>query len=375
MDFLFSYIRTWRSATGRRAGDDCREAAEMVMLDYEIVIATRNRADALAVSIPLFIAQSRPAKRIIVVDSSTDHAAIVRLCRALAARTAIPIEVVESDRASLVRQRNIGLDMVREAVVAFPDDDSLWFADTAAHLMTVYDRDAGGLIGGVTAVEVARSPLEDDSSIHQRKVKWMHIPNVVRMRNVIERQVFPQPFNMYGQQKIAELSIKAQAAGLKMTYVPTMGGFRMSFRTSVLQRHRFDETLGSRVGYSQHEDKDVCLRILKGGNLLAAADEARVFHNAHPGVRANGFQYGFCQILNYMYICRKVFDERDAAFAMVRRYCAYKGFLYRLRRTTPYHRDVYHGAIAALAQYDRIRKTAPVELAHVYGDICDRMLP
>lgn len=348
---------------------------EAAMLDYEIVIATRNRADALAASIPLFLKQSRLAKQIIVVDSSTDHGAIVRLCAKLAAKAPIPIVVRQSDQASLVRQRNIGLDMVREDVVAFPDDDSLWFSDTAAHLMSVYDRDTSGLIGGVTAVEVARSPLQNNTTIPQRKVKWIHIPNVVMMRNVIERQVFPQPFNMYGQQKIEELSAKARAAGLRMTYVPTMGGFRMSFRTSVLRRHRFDETLGSRVGYSQHEDKDVCLRILKGGNLLAAADDARVFHNAHPGMRANGFQYGFCQILNYMYICRKVFDERDAAFAMVQRYCAYKGFLYRLRRTSPYHRDVYQGAVAALAQYDIIRRTAPVELAHVYGDICDRLLP
>ena len=45
-------------------------------LGFDVVIATRNRAEALALSIPLILAQSRQPERLIVIDSSDDHAPV-----------------------------------------------------------------------------------------------------------------------------------------------------------------------------------------------------------------------------------------------------------------------------------------------------------
>jgi len=48
----------------------------MPVLVYDVVIATRNRAEALALSIPRLIAQSWPPSRLIIVDSSDNSAAV-----------------------------------------------------------------------------------------------------------------------------------------------------------------------------------------------------------------------------------------------------------------------------------------------------------
>ena len=41
-----------------------------------MVIATRNRPEALALSIPLILGQSRKPRKLIVIDSSDDHAPV-----------------------------------------------------------------------------------------------------------------------------------------------------------------------------------------------------------------------------------------------------------------------------------------------------------
>jgi hypothetical protein len=47
-------------------------------LEYAIVIATRNRADALAISLPSMLNQTRLPKSIVIVDSSDDKSCIER---------------------------------------------------------------------------------------------------------------------------------------------------------------------------------------------------------------------------------------------------------------------------------------------------------
>ena len=54
---------------------------EHVRLTYDAVIATRHRIEALKLSIPLLLAQSRPPARLIVIDSSDDHAPVAKTVR------------------------------------------------------------------------------------------------------------------------------------------------------------------------------------------------------------------------------------------------------------------------------------------------------
>lgn len=341
------------------------------MIDYAIVVATRNRIEALRVSIPLFLRQTRLPRRILIVDSSDDHASVQILCDEISRTAAVPIEVFQSDRANSAYQRNLGLDLVTEEIIIYPDDDSFWYPDTAERMLAVYERDTRGLIGGVTGIETSVSPVASGKDVPRKTRRLIQKPNISRYRDRIEGRFFPQPFNVYGQDRIAALG---PVVGSGEIFVETMGGYRMSFRTEVIRPLRFDDALGAKVGYALHEDKDLSLRVLRAGYLLAAAPGARVFHNVHPGKRAKGFAYGFCHIMNYIYISRKVFEENSMSMRSVKPYCRYKIFLYSLKRSNEYDKDVYLGAKAAMESYDLVMSTSLDKVSEVYSAICrDRL--
>ncbi|MGP3535735.1 glycosyltransferase family 2 protein [Microbacterium sp. RD1] len=344
------------------------------MLDYDVVVATRNRLEMLWSTLPLFAAQSRPPRRIIVVDRSDDHEAVRAMCGIVESKGDVPIEVHFGEAANLPAQRNQGIDRVGAAVTMLPDDDSMWYPDTAARVLEVYEADPGERYGAVTAVDAYSPPGDDDTEAPLRRTRLTDRPAVMRLRNAVEAAVVPQPFELYGRARVAELSVAARAAGLTHRYVGTLGGYRMTFRSEVLRRLRFDPVLGSRVGYGTHEDKDMALRVLRDGLLIAVAEDARVFHNVHPGKRAGGFEYGFFHILNYAYTSRKVMPDDSAALRAVRRYLGYKVWLYSLRRGDVYDRQVYRGGRAALSVVTELLATSPDELAVAYGRLCDRVL-
>ncbi len=342
------------------------------MLDYAIVVATRNRLDMLHASLPIFVNQSRPANRVVVVDRSDDHESVRSLCESIAANAPMPFEVVYGSEANLPAQRNQGLESVREAVTIFPDDDVLWYPDTAERFMEVYEADKHGRYGAVSGTEVHVAPPGVDVDIPERRERLTNRPAVMRVRNRLEEWAVPQPFNVFGRDRTVRLAPAARADGLGYPLVETIGGYRMSFRTEVARALQFDRVLGSKIGYATHEDKDMGLRVLAEGMLIAASPAARVFHNVHPGKRTGGFSYGFFHILNYFYICKKVFPAESRAMRATRRYLDYKVFLYSLRRGDEYSRDIHAGARAAMTEYGTMMSTPPEGLAARYAEICAR---
>lgn len=346
------------------------------MLSYAIVVATRNRLEMLKVSLPLFLNQTRLANRLVVVDRSDDHDAVVEICGSLRAGTSIQIEVLHGEQANSASQRNQGLERVLEDVTIYPDDDSLWYPDTAERIMAVYEADINQRYGAVSANDVYDAPGTSIDEVPKRVSRITDHPVVIRVRNWLESALVPQPFEVYGAERSRELAPTARADGLGYQLVGTIGGYRMSFRTNVAKALRFDATLGSRIGYAVHEDKDMGLRALAAGYLIAVAPGARVFHNVAPGRRANGFSYGFFQILNYLYICKRGLPEDSRALGGTHRYLKYKVLLYSLRRHDEYAREVYRGAKMALAESETIMgsQRSPATLETIYEEICDRNL-
>lgn len=344
------------------------------MLDYAVVVATRNRQDILGTSLSTFAQQTRSPSRIIVIDHSDDHAAVREIVEYAATATAspIPFEVHHGDAANLPLQRNQGLALVTEAVTMFPDDDVLWYPDTADSVMRVYDADVNARYGAVSAVDVYESPVPLGDDAPGRHIRFTDHRSVMTVRNAIEAAVVPQPFEVYGRERTKQFESVARADGLSDELVGTIGGYRMTFRTEVARTLQFDPVLGSRVGYGVHEDKDMALRVLASGSLIAVAESARVFHNVHPGKRTSGMSYGFFHIFNYAYVCHKIFPEDSRARAAINRYLRYKLTLYRLRRRDQYDRDVYEGALVAFDELPELFAASAEELPDRYEEICVR---
>ena len=98
-------------------------------MEYSVVVVTRNRKDALKLSLPLLVGQSRPPLEIIVVDSTDDPAPIRAIVDEVARSTADPRRIHPQrpghDAAAQHRPRARAAARSR----CFPTTTSLLFPD------------------------------------------------------------------------------------------------------------------------------------------------------------------------------------------------------------------------------------------------------
>jgi GT2 family glycosyltransferase len=342
-------------------------------MSYDIVVATRNRIDMLRHSLSLFLGQTLPPRRLVVVDASDDHGPVARFCAGLSP-AGTEVIAVQAEQRNLPAQRNQGLALVEAPVVAMPDDDSLWYPDTGAALVEAYAVDTAGAVGAINAMDMRTSPLATiEAGLRPTPVARLR-SLIGPARRFVENRLAPHPFDVFGHERIAALRGPERVDTARLPLVPTVGGYRMSFRTEAIRAVGFNATLGYAVGYAQHEDKDAAMRLLAAGWLIAAAPKARVFHNVHPSKRSGGFAYGFCQIYNYAYICRTAFDQASGAWRYLGRYLWLKRQLYALRRADSYGREVHEGATAAAAAVPALLEAPAAAVETLFRETCDRHL-
>ena len=117
-------------------------------LTFDTMIATRNRPEALAPSIPLILGQSRQPERLIVIDSSDNHTPVAETVARATRDWPGEVTVEHTDPGSAY-QRNRGLAHVRADIVFFPDDDSMLYPGTTEAIMRAYELDDDGKIAGL----------------------------------------------------------------------------------------------------------------------------------------------------------------------------------------------------------------------------------
>lgn len=343
-------------------------------MNYSCVIATRNRLEALRLSIPALLNQTRPPHDIIIVDSSDDEAAVRSLVEGFAASASLPIRYIRSGPGAAA-QRNLGLRHVTTEVVLFPDDDSLLYPDAMDHIMRVYERDAERLIGGVCAAE-AHTP-HDSAGLsgvgsrpgYRRRRSDALALALLPFRRKMEDRFVPDPFLTLAAQKRARMRQPDWLAEVHAIHVPYMTGFRMTFRTEVIRRLQFDDGLGR---YALFEDIDASLRTLD--NLcIVAATQALIYHHKAPERRDAGQAMGAMHILNRAYVLAKDRSENPKEWARVqaeaRRFAGYKTLLYRLRAKSGFARDRLRGAELASAHQQALFDAPRHELAATYARV------
>jgi GT2 family glycosyltransferase len=341
---------------------------------YSAVIVTRNRPDALALSLPLLLEQSRPPAAIYVIDSSDDPSENIALTTGLAARTDIPLEHHTSPSGMTV-QRNIGLGFVKTDVVFFPDDDSLVHPGSLEAMMRVYDLDTDHRVGGVCSSEAKQAPEgvlpEDPAQSYQMTRADRLKARIARTRFAIEKRSFRDPFYLAAERAYSAQGISPDVRGPSWTpkaddaiYVPWMTGFRMSFRTEVIRQRGFDENLGR---YALFEDTDASFGILES-HLLIGARTAQISHPKAPARRANGRAMGAMQILNRAYVVARTGQTDRKMRALHRRYSLYKIMQYTAAATSTFGRDRVAGAWAAHRLSRQIFDASPDMLTQTYVD-------
>lgn len=339
-------------------------------MDYDIVIATRNRPAALGMSLPLIARQTRQPRKLIIVDASDNPNTLDAVLRACPPAPGVELLVERPARCNSSFQRNLGLRHVEAPVTLFPDDDSLWFPDTAAAMMAVYEQDRDGKVGGVTATPSMRSPLGSTDLLYGFNHVGVLKGKLTVARNRLEDIVAPSPYRTFGRTCPAYRSPPPWVTAQGLPVVETITGFRMSYRTEVVRRYPFDEVLGHKTGYCLFEDILVSLQVLSSGLTLVAAPDARVFHHTFPSRRANGFDYGFSHLGNYAYVCSRVVPHTPAFRSKLENFLRFKLSLYRLKRA-PYWRDVYKGALTAWRARQLLWDAPSDRLADAFRAVCD----
>jgi GT2 family glycosyltransferase len=352
-------------------------------LDFDVVIATRNRPEALALSIPLILGQSRQPKKLIVIDSSDDHPAVAEtVARAVAAARRESgwkgTLVVEHSGRGAAYQRNRGVAHAESEVVFLPDDDSLFHPGTSEAIMRAYELDTEGRIAGVCAADALDPPpgvLEgaryDVSSAHRREARR------VRHQNRVERRFQElNPMLYLGGLLRARAEPLPWFGAENCVLVEYMTGYRMSFRTAVIRANPFDETLRL---YGLVEDPDASFAAMRHGCLVGARN-ARIYHHKFPSGRGDPFRLGVVGVLNRAYVVLKhVHDaglspaEAARARRLVLRFGRLKALtcLPRLHRQEA--RDELRGVLAALGGVRTMLRTPREDLPRVFTEIHERI--
>jgi GT2 family glycosyltransferase len=341
-------------------------------MHYDVVISTLNRPESLRNCIEMIETQTEKPSRVIIVDASDEHDG-VKAYVMKSRDTAIEWVFMKSDAKSLPHQRNLGLTRVQSPVVLLPDDDSMLHPWAAAKMMSAYQLDDRGQIGGVSGMAASVSPLGRGSS----QMKWTRAlkDGIQPLRNRLEDRFATKPFNSYPRELWRQRAIPGWVDGKRFILVETIGGYLLSLRADVAKKLKFDEVLGYGIGYALHEDMEMSLRLQKSGYLLVAAHDASIFHNVHPSKRAGGFNYGFCWIANYIYACRKNLPEGSVSWRDdLTHYLRYKLLLYKIRSIAlrdDYSRDISLGAKAAWNVRSDLMSSSVADLEQMYRELCD----
>ena len=335
------------------------------MTQYSTVIVTRNRPEALALSLPLMLEQSRLPQEILVVDSSDDPQPNKGLVERLAAQTDVPLRHMTSPMGMTV-QRNIGLTLVKSEVVFFPDDDSLVLPGTLEAMMRIYDLDTQGIVGGVCSAEAKTPPegvLNGPEAGYQMTNADTLKARISRIRYALEERFFRDPFFLAAERKYARLpSAPVWLAAENAILVPWMTGFRMSFRTELIRKVGFNEYLGR---YALCEDIDAGFGILRDHHLVGARN-AQIYHHKAPTRRANGRAMGAMHILNRAYVLARAQESDSRMLAMMRRFSGYKIAQYALGARGSFGRDRLAGARVAYDLMPALFTAAPEDLTPLY---------
>lgn len=334
-------------------------------MEFDAVIVTRNRAEALALSLPLLVAQSRPPARIIVIDSSDDPAPARAAAEAVTGR-GIPVHF-EHGPKGLTRQRNRGLALVTAPVVFFPDDDSLCHPGTTEAIMRIYERDTEGAIAGVCAADAKEPPPGVDlGQAYAMRADHAHAARRMSLRNRMEKRLTDlNPFLALG--RMLQRPAPAWLAEENAVPVEWMTGFRMSFRTEVIRRTGFEEAFR---GYGLYEDIDASFAATRAG-VLVGANSARIHHHRFPSGRPDRRAFAVMTVLNRAFVIARHSaalpeDQRRAVRAKTRNYALVRLAMLLPKLRQPAARDDFRGTNAALAAMAPLFTARPEALVPAY---------
>ena len=345
-------------------------------MNYDVVIATRNRPEALKVSIPLILNQNRAPRKLVIVDSSDDCERVNRTVTKIMADSPVKLEITNSE-ANSAQQRNIGLKYVESPVVMFPDDDSLWWPGVAEAIMRIYERDENGDIGGVSADLIKLCPPQAHLEINSENkmlFKDRLRQRISGLRHILNCRICSDPMYILGQSFWKNSDVPGWMVDENASLTEYMAGCRMSFRTDAIRSvGGFDQDLGAFVGWAAYEDAAASFAVMSR-RALVTAHNAKVCHYTFPSQRGGGFELGFINQFNRAYVICRYSPPCSTARRALKKFGHYKALQYLLGIKNRFGRDRIRGHLKALRAMKVLLESPPECLRDRYLEQCQKNL-
>lgn len=287
-------------------------------LSWGLLIATKDRLDALQVCVRQALAQTRAPAEIIVVDASAEwQAHRDGIAGIMAAHPQVRFVYMAAALPSLTVQRNQALEVAQTDIVFMIDDDSFLYPDCAARIMALYEIDTDGVVGGIQAA--LSETLPPDTALSQarkatggggtasrtrRKGLFEHIGYLLR------RHVFlmgmTDLFIPYGPALIQRaLPQNMDPAQVRATTL--FHGCRMTYRRHVIAQSRFDDLLRY---YCPGEDLDASYRVSLTHHLLTAR-QAQLHHYTVSTGRIDRYRTTVLSVVNQAVLLARHGQDKD----------------------------------------------------------------
>jgi len=343
-------------------------------MEYDIVIATRNRLPALRISLPLMLSQEKLPRNLIMVDASDNHVETKVESERIITQAGkdISLQILQS-KAGSSYQRNFGLRSVKSPVVFFPDDDALWYPGLTERVMRVYERDREEIIGAACPCEASEPPPQFGSQSKEKSDRKSHFylrEVMSRFINIFERTFFMDPVYVEGFSRLENRTVPSWLGEESAVPFGPMTGFQMSFRTDVIRKTGFDENLGR---YSLMEDRDASLYVLQE-RLIVCCEKALVYHFKMPGKRTDDYEWGLINMLNRAYVVCKHAPPGSPARNCLRRYSLYRFLVYLLRIASQDGRSRIRGAWDGISCFDELLAAPCEQVTERYLHLMERCI-
>lgn len=295
-------------------------------LTWGLVVATKDRLDALSQCIGFALDQTHPPTEVIVVDASASWDRNRKeIAAQMAAQPDIRFTYLQAPRPSLTLQRNTGIGEARADILFLIDDDSFLYPTAAEIILRVYEADNAAMIAGIQLQPdpeppqpIAGAGARKTSDVQRFRIRSGRLRRLVRWALQYGLEARWIPYDSAWPDRPAPDGMAPPA--LRPTRL--FHGFRMTFRREIAARLQFDPLL---LYYCPGEDLDFSHRAAREGVLLSARD-ARVHHYTSQGGRLKRRQVTLLAALNQALFLRQHATDLARARRAYRRSMLHRAF-------------------------------------------------
>jgi GT2 family glycosyltransferase len=258
--------------------------SEQSTLSYAVVICTLDRRADLLRCTESWLRQDPTPLEIVVVHGGPSNDLEQRLQELIeGAGVAFSYSRMPP---SLVRQRNVGIELARGDIVFFADDDAVYLDGYAAAVLDVYKADRDRRVGGV------QGTIANPGNPPATRSHLANIFLLTRLNGDGTLQLSGWPAFCTARPTLARVDV--------------FSGPAMSFRREVLAEFKFDEALAV---YYVGDDFELAYRVSRDYQLFQTPGAQVMHYSSPPQGREGERRRARMNVVNHHYLSRKLLGD------------------------------------------------------------------